>query len=170
MPILIKKKILFLAHPRTASQATVTALRKVGGVNAGAHHHAFMDAPQGETTVSTIRNPYDVLATWFQLSGYDNLNHFLTKYEHSFFKIDDRLFYFHAITERFLLYDTLASDFDCLLSDFGLEPQRLYRINTTPKKRPYQSYFDESAKEFVEELYAKDLELYRSLKEEREIP
>jgi hypothetical protein len=164
MPVLIKRKILFLAHPRTASTATSSALCEVGGLRVGKHHHAFMYPPSGEDIVCTIRNPYDVLATWFHLSGYKDVNDFLHEYHHSYMKIGGRLFYFSERSDHFLLYDTLAEDFARLLQTYRLRPQRLYRINTTSKKKPFMSYFNDEAKEFIEKTYAKDLELYRSLR------
>ena len=167
MPTRFKGKFVFLAHPRTGSTATTSALEEAGGRRVGAHHHAFYECK--EPCVSTIRNPYDVLATWFTLTPYETMSEFLAKYRHSYFTIDGRMFYFADSCERFLLYDNLQQEFAQLLRDFNIKPVKMKRLNRTPGKKPFPTLFTTETKDIIEERFAKDLELYRRLCADRDV-
>jgi len=162
--IRIPGKLVFLRHPRTGSSATAAALSKLGGIRVGDGQHQFVKAGKNEITVSTIRNPFDVLATWFILNmKYDKMEDFLRKYTHSDFRRRERLFYFAEYSDILLLYDKLQKQFNELMLSLRLSPTRIYRINTTSDKRPFMDYFDEKTIAIVEEMFVADLEVYRAL-------
>jgi hypothetical protein len=169
MAIKFKNKFIFLAHPRTGSMATVAALEEAGGHRVGPHHHGFAQANSKEITVSTIRNPYDVLATWYTLTDYTTVNRFLHNYKHTSFIVKGRIFYFADASDRFLLYDNLEQEYKKLLNDFNIKPPKLRRINTTPKKKPFMSVFTDADIQTIKTRFSKDLELYRRLCADRNI-
>ena len=163
MSVRIDNKLLFLRHPRTGSTAVSDALIERGGIKAG-ENHAYIHAKESELVVSTIRNPYDVLATWFELQiVYDNMPKFLLNYAHSAFKHGDRLFYFADNSDVLLCYDTLQKDLDDLLTSLDIEPVVLKRVNVTPNKRPFIDYFNNISLDIVKTIYKKDLDCYNKL-------
>lgn len=165
MSVRIPGKLLFLRHPRTGSSATVAALIKNGAKKAG-EMHAFAQARGKEITVCTIRNPLDLLVSWYvlnpQWSG--NFESFLIDYSHSAMVRDKMLHYFAARSDVLLLYDNLQQDFNGLLERFNLPPTRLYRHNTTSFKKPFKSYYTPETADIVTRIYKKDLALYERLK------
>jgi len=164
MPIRVKNKFVFLHHPRTGGSATSAALKSVGGVQVGDGQHDFYQATADELTVCTLRNPYDVLASWFHMSPqYTDMCKFLEEFSHSYFTKKGQLFYFADASDIWLLYDQLQETFNLLLSAMGMKETRIYRINTTPGKKPFMDYFTPEAVSIVETKFARDLELYQSL-------
>lgn len=164
MAIRIRNKLVFLHHPRTGGSATSAALKTLGGEQAGDGQHSFFQAGANELTVCTLRNPYDVLASWFHMSlHHETMPSFLETFSHSFFTQQGRLFYFAEVSDIWLLYDELQVRFNLLMDTLELPRTRIYRINTTSGKRSFMDYFDAESVALVEDKFAKDLEDYRSL-------
>lgn len=68
-----------------------------------------------------------------------------------------------SLVPRILRYETLAADFDAVVTDLRLGDVRLPRINETlsrSDKRPWQSYFDAEAKALADRLYSRDFDLF----------
>jgi len=167
MSVRIPNKLLFLRHPRTGSTATVQALITLGARKAGGLHD-FTPAKGKEITVSTIRNPFDLLASWFALNeGWTDFEKFLVDYKHSAMLKDGRFHYFANVSDELFLYDQLSEDLNTLLTRLKLPKVRIYRLNTTSGKKPFEEYYTETAKQIVRDLYAWDLELYEGLKTQR---
>ena len=161
MAILLRDKLLYLGHPRSASSATSVTLCRIGGRRVGPNH-SYVKAPGKEITVSTLRNPLDLLATWFHLSDYDEMLTFIDEYQHDKFTQDGRLYYLAKYCDEFLVYDRLTEDFNALLQRFKLGKTRIYRFNTTPNKRPWQSYYTPELEAYVRERFAEDFALYEA--------
>lgn len=67
-----------------------------------------------------------------------------------------------SLVPRILRYETLAAEFDAVVTDLGLGDVALPRINATisrSDKRPWQSYFDDESKALAETLYSRDFDL-----------
>ena len=58
---LLYSNYLFLATPRTGSNAMFHALRRAGGKDLGDHHDAPQQPPKGVHVVACVRNHFD----WF---------------------------------------------------------------------------------------------------------
>ena len=165
MPVRIPNHLVFLHHPRTGGTATTRALLGVGGKKVGERNHDFFQATDAELTVCTLRDPYDVLASWFIMNPkYSKMSDFLFKYDHSEFRRNHRLFYFAEVSDIHLLYDDLEDCLNTLLNCLGLPNVRIPYLNATSNKAPYMEYYDEESISIVETLYSKDLEIYRRLK------
>jgi hypothetical protein len=192
MAVIFPKKFIFLAHPRTGSVATSEALMRIAGTSYRTinHHVNFATLKRlktiktitvptiksrgvrhklgdlwkydDEITVSTIRDPFDVIATWFCLnpSLKQSMKKFLENYTHTYFK--KRLF-FHFPTDVVLNYWTLEADLRNLLSTQGiLWTGFLDRPNPTKDKDPnYMSYFDAETKELAKKRFKVDFEIWR---------
>ena len=57
-----KKKLAFLANPRTASTSVAKALMDIGFEQVGAHHSA--DGSEGLETFALVRNHWDAAVSW----------------------------------------------------------------------------------------------------------
>lgn len=165
MAIRIPGKLVFLHHPRTGGSATSATLKKLGGHQVGDGQHSYAEAAPGELTFCTIRNPYDVLASWFVLQRqFATMGDFLLGFEHNEYMRRGRLFYFSNYSDVRLLYESLQDDFNVLMVALNLRPMRIHRINTTSGKKPFMSYYDASTIALVEQKFSKDLSDYRDLK------
>lgn len=167
MSIRIPGKLIYLRHARTGSNAVANALMKIGGYECG-HGHEPFDATDGELTITTLRNPYDMLASWFCVngcvSGCATMGEMLASFSHSYFTRCGHLFYMAGWCEWFLRYETLDKDFRLLLKRLQLPQVALERVNETPGKlADFMNYFTESDVLLVEEKFADDLALWRSL-------
>jgi len=170
MAVLLPGKFLYLATPRTASTATVLALHTLGARTVPGGHHVGLEAvaDHGEETVFTaIRNPYDVLVSWYVRMDRTkdfpvSMAHFVRTYEHEDFARGDppSLFYHCAPEVEVLRWETLQDDLDALLTRLGLSPVRLPRDNVTPKKRPWIDYYDAEAFRAVHERFGHDLDAW----------
>lgn len=156
------KKFVYLGHPRSASQATSLALEGLGGVRV-APNHELPKQFGTEETVCTLRNPLDLLTTWFHLSGWDDFAKFIREYSHDKFIQDGRLYYLAGWCDTFLRYDRLQSDFNILLERHGLPATRIYRINTTSNKRPWQTYYNIVTKNLALQKFEQDVALYEAM-------
>lgn len=58
-----ERKLIYLAHPRTGSQATAAALERIGFESQG-NHHSSRPLPGVWHTITTVRNPWDWAASW----------------------------------------------------------------------------------------------------------
>jgi hypothetical protein len=57
--------VVFLANPRTGSNAVANALQTMGGVAIGEHHEEPDDYPDDALIVHTVRNHLDVLISYW---------------------------------------------------------------------------------------------------------
>lgn len=112
-----------------------------------------------EVVMSAIRNPYDMVATWWQLDrrGFQTLADFVSgQTDPRFSELD----YLVKQSSRVLTYERLQSDLDAVLQDVGMEPVLLPKLNVTPGKRPWREYFDSDAIEAVNERFGHLFEQY----------
>lgn len=66
------RRIAYLAHPRTGSQATGWMLREQFDFAQTTRHHSGLDecpmATEGWRIATVVRDPYDALSSWYGLS------------------------------------------------------------------------------------------------------
>jgi len=171
MAVLLRGKFLYLATPRTGSSATAVALKKLGARSVhGGHHVGLEDVRpyKGELIFTTIRNPYDVLVSWYVRIHRTNdfpisLAEFLRTYEHEDFTRGDppTLFYHcHEGVEVLRWEDGLEASLNVLLKKLELEPATLLPENVTPKKKPWREYYDDETLQAVHERFGRDLDTW----------
>lgn len=157
MAVIIPGKLLWLAHPRTGSMSLRVALTNAGGQRIPPHH-VELDAyqvtkwHQGEPVVCVVRNPYDVVTTWWLKYGRLESPHrkqadprelpkFIRSFENENFCRDGRLMYHAPTADHVFKYeDGIAHQF----RRFGLRLD-IPQINITPGKVHWGSYFDVAA-------------------------
>jgi hypothetical protein len=156
-----EKKLAFVAHPRTASSATAHTLMGMGFEIDQHGHHGVVDMPDEDwTTFCTVRNPFDVLVSWY----------YAQKREHTF---DDwlpifmrdchhfqgvRMFFGRFICTHVLHYETLQRDFDWFCYDSGLPITTILKRNVSPLRMHggYMSKYNFERARMVVERFQKD--------------
>ena len=161
MAVIFRGVAVFLEHPRTGSTALREALKKIGGQPHS--RHSFVKARQNEKTIVTVRNPYDVLVSWWLIigerEGYKTFADFLTRCnDRELMTKDGRLFYYDG--DYTLHYEQLDRDVGMVLRTLGLKQVTLKRRNPTPNKMPYQNYYTPETKAIVERVYGEELARY----------
>lgn len=140
----IKKKIAFIAHPRTASSATGHSLLRMG-FTLRKDHHAF--DPEwnlnGWKVCCTVRNPFDTLVSWYynkprEISFDLWLSEFL---EGCHYLQGQRMFYGQPYCTYVLHFETLQKDFSNFCRDVWLPFQIIPKRNVS-RNRPSKTFMD----------------------------
>lgn len=164
MAVLIPNKLLFLANPRTASTAMTAALKHLpGAVWHGIKHHAPVEDIEqynGELTCTTVRNPWDTVATWNVLIRNKNFKKFINGCTHSFYAKKDCLFWLHQDADVFLHYENLDEELNNLLVSLDLPTVTLQVKNVTKGKQPWRTYYDEETFNIVKTRFQEEIEKY----------
>jgi hypothetical protein len=97
----------------------------------------------GEVKFAVIRNPFDVVASWFALNRFKTITDLLDKYEHTWFRnTDGKLFtFFEPHVDRYLRYENIDVEINNLMVELDLKPVKLRPVNVTPDKRHYSTYY-----------------------------
>lgn len=175
--------MLWLATPRTASTVTRDALLKAGGEHIGGHHCGLersggrwlivggsgeqFGEHKGEPVVTTIRNPYDLLVTWWlrhrhKADEWQSFPNYITTYNRKpSFARNGRLLY-HAPTADILVrYENLDVELPAALKECGIEPIMLTeRKNDTPDKADWRSYYYPAAVEAANRRFGAEIKQY----------
>lgn len=158
MAVLIRDKLLFLAHPRTGSTSVRSALLAMGGEYIHPHHAGFWDDVvqsryRGEQVVSVVRNPYDAIVSWWCKRGMTRgmtLHDWVPSFHNGNFTRQGRLFYHAHLSDLVLYYE------DDLSESFGLDVPLL---NVTHNKvKPFQEYYTQAAIDAVNKRFGKEIE------------
>lgn len=148
--------VLFLEHPRTGSTSVREALKKLGGKPYPRHQ----DPGLGVMRVTTLRNPLDLLVSWWLIvgerDGFDTFEDFITHSQHPNMVRDGRLFYFEA--DCYMRFEELEHDFRAMLITLGIKPPVLGHLTKTEGKRPYLSYHTEATIAAAKKRFAEDFE------------
>lgn len=172
MYVLPERNLVYLAHPRTASVATVQTMEQLGPMEMYQGHHGIdpEKIPQDATVITTIRNPWDVLVSWWfkrqttQSSFYDlPLEEFiplLVKNNKQYFR-DGKMFYMVPYANQILSYQHLQVHFNLALVKVGYAPRDLVIANkSTRRKKPYQAYYNTITRAWVANYFAEEIERY----------
>ena len=141
-------KLIYLAHPRTASVATERALvLAFGGGRRTMNHHdeieQISDKLSTEMVVTTIRDPLDLIVSWFVLNPDWHalgLNNFIKDYGHSALTRNGHLFYHLSKATCLLRYERLQDDLNAMLLGLGLQRVEIPTTNVTKNKKDFLSY------------------------------
>ena len=163
MAIRIPNKLVFLEHPRTASTAIREALKKIGGQSV--KRHSYIKARPDEKTMVVVRNPFDILVSWWLIvgerEGYETFADFLVNgAERELMTKHGELFYYTHYAEYVLHYESLARDFLTVLNTLGLKPVKLVHRNKTKGKMPYHCYYVPETVAIVQDIYGEELRRY----------
>ena len=179
MAVVIPGKLIYLAQQNTGSMAVSAALKELGGLYVAPGHVTYEEIKSGqawiespgaaergpspwlgmtgdELPVTTIRNPYDVITTWFVRSKYAG------EFEEFVGGVGDRWksayvtgheIAWHPAARVRMRYETLETDFATMLRGLDLRPVELPRKNVTVGKRPWASYYNQAALDIVNDRF-----------------
>lgn len=163
MAVLIPGRLLYLAHPRTASMATKAALLRLGGKDIRPHHAEFTRSAVrerygGEPVVTVIRDPRDVLATWWLKAGrheHSTPADFIAHYTNSSHFVRDGLLFYHVRHAHHVIRyeEGIAEGFAALGLSIDLEA-----ANVTQGKLGWREYLDGAAIDAMRERFGAELE------------
>jgi len=169
----IRRDIIYLAHPRTASVATILTMGELGTVYQIGKTHDFdaSQVPKDAIIFTTVRNPWDLFVSWwFKRSirkspfyGQDLAEFIpqLVKCNPQYFK-RNKLFYMAKEAHRILNYEQLQAQFDLLLVEVGYAPTNLVVANQSERRktRDYRKYYNAQTQEWVAEYFGPEIDKY----------
>jgi len=129
-----EKKVSFIAHPRTASVAMAETLLSMGFKQIGSHHQ-MRESWCLNTTFSVVRNPFDMMVSWYYFKRRENDMSF-EDWLSRFLKdppdyISSGLFFGHRLCTDILWYENLQEEFDELMKRVGLPQTDIVRSNVS---------------------------------------
>lgn len=177
--------LIFLAHPRTASMATATALKSIGfeKLDPPSDHHSRLwaegtpfnfDNRSKWTAFTAVRNHWDTVISWLfrRYSGranpeppsfnQDALESVLDKSNHWVWP--HRLWALHADDADVILhYEVLEGELNALLAGHDLGPVSLPLENVSENRgwRAYQMFYSPDTRAFIAERFADEIEALR---------
>lgn len=193
MAVLFPGKFIYLATPHTASISTTKALAGIEGSVAsdlhelkdidlgprkfpGGTHHAELFGLQRQTpeyftgreiSVTTIRNPYDLIVTWWFRQRRNLIEEWGREVTfREYVEIVDentpggpyirkgRIFW-HKVDE-ILRYESLQEDLNRFLERFELPRVELVPANVTTDKGPWQSHYDDGIRSIAERRFGQE--------------
>jgi hypothetical protein len=149
--------LAYIAHPKTASSATQRVLRAMGAKIYGNHHSVDGQwcrpiLESGGVIISTIRNPFDLLVSWYfhyaqrrpnqVMEPFSKWLPWLVANPNDYIKRG--LFFGLPWTTHVVRYENLQEDFNAALIAADLPPTTLESFNVSHKRegRPYQEMYD----------------------------
>jgi len=143
-----EKRVAFIAHPRTASTATGAALLSLDFTQ-WVNHHGINPKwdPEGWTVFATVRNPFDLMVSWYYKAKYRELE--FQYWLPNFIAVSNQyldlgMFFGLRYCTRVLRYEQLQQDFDFVMSELGF-PQidiPLKNVSTARPDKPLSEYYD----------------------------
>lgn len=176
-----QEKIIYLANPKSASQATSGALcRNLVDMRRFGPHHNYPNQAANATlgydpedpewlVITNVRNHFDAIVSWhfhyqagmpFSAEFVDTLPVSVLK---SYFPRKDSLWHLmcqHA--NRVVHMESLEPELNAVLAERGLGPIAVPVAHASEARqgRPYQEFYDEETRERVEEVYGEEMALY----------
>jgi hypothetical protein len=131
----------YIAHPKTASIATVEALEKEKWLRCGGHHGIY-PYPAGSKIISVVRDPMDWLVSWYHYLGKkgefpDFIQTFRTPYQ-----IDGMAFFGVFCSTHVIFYDNLQAGWDAVLDDIRRPRITLEHRNVSQGRSNVSDYYD----------------------------
>lgn len=161
MAVIFHNKLIFLEHPRTASTSVRHVLQQVGGKPH--KRHVTLAPRHREKTVCTVRNPYDLLVSWWLIiggrQGFKTFADFVVKCRDPFMVRNEKLFYFLE-TDYVMRFETLEQDLNTLLRKHKIRKVKLPKYNTTKDKKHYTEYYDDVIRALVTARFEEEIKRF----------
>jgi len=171
------KKLVYLAHPKTASHATLKALRSIGfedeypirGHHANLHPSGLevrWGAPREEwCAFTTIRNHWDwaVSLSFASPNPQFDLESLKKTLKPCFYLAENEIFALHSHDADIILqYECIEEDLNWVLEMNGLGPVELEIVRPTVARlaRPYQEFYTPDTRSYIAERFADEIERF----------
>ncbi len=159
MAVVVKGKLVYLEHPRTASTSMRIALQRLGGKTKS--RHTLFLPERGEKVMSVVRNPFDVLVSWWHIigarQGFKTFKDFVANCEDPFMVQRGNLFYFAHHCQYIIKFEYLQHELNHVLDLVGLPHVELPHLNGTAKKLGFRSYYDPETIRLVVKRFRSEL-------------
>lgn len=188
MAVLIPGRLLFLRTQHTASTAVMRALMEVpgavsvspghvtwgeicsggqgvyvetGGPNRGPDPRKVMDGK--ELRVTTQRNPYDLIASWYERTKYRHQGCSMVEFVSDLdvrapqYLKDGKILWHNDDAQVVMRYEYLRDDFENLLVALDLPWNEIAVVNSTPGKKKWESYFDQESLAVVNDRFGDEI-------------
>lgn len=155
--------VVYCSNYRVGSTATADTLTSMGAVQLERHHKLPDGLPENAMVVQTVRNHFDVIASFYYKDDYlcgdfEDYVYMILDGEHPYLEPD-------AFYKRFgewdyiLSYNTLQLEFDTMCMYAGLPCTEIKRSKTRrPASKRWQDLFTTSLRDKVAERYGEELE------------
>jgi len=147
MAIVFPGQYCLFNNARTASISLTEALAKAHPIVERTKNHYATQVEQeklcigGEVKFAVIRNPFDLVASWFCFAPQESMEYFLKRFRHPWFRDrNGRLFDFFKV-DRLIRYEALEQGVYDLMEELNLPLPTLSRLNPTPGKQHYSTYY-----------------------------
>jgi hypothetical protein len=173
-------RMIFLCHPRTASNATSEALKRIGFICPQAHHDRLdfglgvmrerygVEVVREDWTVAcTVRHHLDALVSWWHWHGRQQpldrafVEHVRERARDQFFPRFREWWGLHSHdADTVLLYEKLDADLNRWLASRGLGPVTLERLNRAqmrPQGVHYKFWIDTQTAEYVGRIFGPEI-------------
>tara|TARA_Y100000593_G_scaffold94310_1_gene192820 strand:+ start:3106 stop:3654 length:549 start_codon:yes stop_codon:yes gene_type:complete len=174
MALIVPNKLIYLAHPRTASKATCVTLGQIDSAfTEPVHHRRLFDLEyerEGELVVTTVRHHADALVSWWKNHGQknhgygedlDEFTRFLREFPDSEIWIKpstNRLWDLHTPwCNAVMRYEDVQTELDWVLEKVGLLPMQLLRVNQTRGKDDWRNYYNAERERIVADVYGDEM-------------
>ena len=116
-----------------------------------------------EKTVSTVRNPFDLLVSWWLIigerQGYSNFGDFITNCRDPFMVRREKLFYFLE-TDYILRFENLEEDLNNVLRKHRIRTIKLPHYNATEDKKHFTQYYNDVTRSLVIARFSAEIERF----------
>jgi hypothetical protein len=146
--------------------ATSTALMKIpGAIETKKNHHATLDLIPNKTgnevVITTVRNHWDAVVSWWLLNNAPKpLHEFVKYYNHSHYARGNKLWWIHPTADYFMRYEHLQDELSDVLRFCGLPEVTLPIINVTPNKTHWRDYYNPTSYKAVWDRFGDEIDFY----------
>jgi hypothetical protein len=177
-------RMIYLAHPKTASGATSTALKSIGFIRPdGSPDHARMGdvgTPAGDWFVfTTVRNHWDALASWTVRRCQNSRgvpSTFTVRMlelvcrdadggadKRPWHLIEPLRMWFHLPVDHVMRFETLRDDLSDVLKSRGLHVPHLHPENMTAERngKSYREFYTPDTRDFVYDRFTDEIKQFR---------
>jgi len=170
---IVSRKLVFIAHPKMASRSISKAIVALGGRQYGSHHEIVHDLLEderrrGASVGCVIRNPYDVIVSWFfhsEVRNNKNVRPFSKWARETIVNGNGHLEYgmykgLH-LCDTVMRFENLEVDWKAWTEKCGLKPVPLKYVGVSLDRSyaHYSRFYDDKSREFVGEHFAKEIKL-----------
>ena len=164
--VLVPGKFLYLATPHTGSVSVArTLLENVEDAASVGSHHAthddVADRLHGERLVTGVRNPYDLVVSWwtrtYAQSRWSSFHDFVREWDEPVYVKDGRMFHHWKPGVQVLRFEELQEDFDTLLRRYRLPHVTLLHENRSNHRHPWSECYDAESYALVNERFRAEI-------------
>lgn len=162
----VKNDIGFIAHPKTGSTSIKACLEEMGWAQIQTHHafHPAWVEQHGLWHIgATVRNPWDVMVSWYFHKNYERNGPFkewLPKAIETNAYIQKGLFFGLDHTTHILRFEDLDHDWDLWLEAIDAPWMELPNLNIGAgrEKRHYSEFYDTASRDLVAAKFATEIQ------------